>query len=164
MLIAVALYAFLGVVLLVLLREQRPAGQGQSDAALVRLGTDGSPLQGSGSSYPLALHSPTWIGRDPNCAIRINNEFVSQRHAKVEWREDKRAWWVEDNDSRNGTTLNGERVMRGELKDDDIIVIGGVQFRFAMDGQGTTQSQSPITNPLITRSQQEQHHRDEEVR
>jgi hypothetical protein len=130
-LIAIALYAFLGVVLMVLVREQRPAGlQPSVAAALVRMGADGVPIQGSAANYPLAPHSPTWIGRDPNCAIRVNNEFVSLRHARVEWREDKQAWWIEDNDSRNGTILNDERIMRGELQDGDVVIIGGVAFRF----------------------------------
>jgi predicted component of type VI protein secretion system len=125
-LIALALYAFVGVILLVLLREQRPAqASAPSAASIARLGADST-------RYTLARNGPTWIGRDPNCAIRINNEFVSARHARVEWQADKRAWWIDDNASRNGTRVNSQPVMRCELRAGDIIIIGGVELRFEL--------------------------------
>ena len=130
-LIVIALYAFLGVVLYVLLREQRPGRMGLAvPASLLRLDADGKPAQGAGASYQLALHTHTWIGRDPNCAVRVDNEFVSVRHARLEWRADRQAWWIEDNFSRNGTIVNDERVMQCEIGDEDTITIGGVTFRF----------------------------------
>jgi pSer/pThr/pTyr-binding forkhead associated (FHA) protein len=51
----------------------------------------------------------------------------------VEWHVDQRAWWIKDNASRNGTTVNGERVMRSELENGDIIAIAGTQFRLTID-------------------------------
>jgi pSer/pThr/pTyr-binding forkhead associated (FHA) protein len=137
-LIVVALYTFLGVVLFVLLREQRP-GQAlpPQPAILTRLDANGESAQGAsaGASYQLALHGPTWIGRDPNCAVRVDNELVSLRHARLEWRADKQAWWIEDNSSRNGTVVNDERVMQCEIDDQDTITIGHVTFRFQSDGK-----------------------------
>jgi len=137
-LIVVALYAFLGVVLYVLLREQRPGpAHPPGPATLLRLDANGEPAQGAGAgpgaSYTLALHGPIWIGRDPNCAVRVDNEFVSLRHARLEWRADKQSWWIDDNSSRNGTLVNDERIMQGEINDQDTITIGGVTFRFQRD-------------------------------
>ena len=71
-----------------------------------------------------------WIGRDPNCVVRIDNEFVSLQHARIIWQAEQQAWWIEDLDSHNGIQVNEARVMRSELNDADIINIGGVQFRF----------------------------------
>ncbi|MCL4507769.1 MAG: FHA domain-containing protein [Chloroflexi bacterium] len=130
-LIALTLYAFLGIALVYILRERRAQQVVRPlDATLVRLGADNSPAQGVGSSYLLLPNAPTWIGRDPNCAVRVDNEFVSARHARIEWQADRRAWWIEDNNSRNGVLVNDARVMRSELQPLDIIAIGGVRYRF----------------------------------
>jgi predicted component of type VI protein secretion system len=148
-LMALALYVFLGVMLVVLLREQRPATPAKLLAAtLVRISPEtpeeqpqamaittpvaATPVAHTGERHRLAPDRPTWIGRDPNCAIRLTDEFVSSRHARIDWRTDRQSWWMEDNDSRNGTLVNDERVMRGELKHGDILSIGGVQFRFEL--------------------------------
>lgn len=129
-LIVVALYAFLGIMLWILLREQRASSARTVAAALARLEADGTPSQGAGARFTLNPHAPTWIGRDPNCAIRVNSERASARHARVDWRAEAAAWWIEDNDSRNGTLVNDERVMSAQLSAGDVIAIGGAQFRF----------------------------------
>jgi hypothetical protein len=131
--IALALYAFLGALFWLLLREGRTSSPPHPMAALLRLDPDGAPIQSPGARYSLSANAPTWIGRDPNCAVCVNSEFASARHARVEWHADQRAWWVKDNDSRNGTTVNGERIMRSELANGDIIAIAGAQFRLTID-------------------------------
>ena len=143
--IVIVLYAFLGIVLVMLIREQHPSQAPEPRAAsLVRLSQDEPVSQDAGMTvaykpvftserHRLASHGPTWIGRDPNCAVRVNGEFVSTRHAHIDWRGDKQAWWIEDNTSRNGTLVNGQRIMRSELQHADIISIGGVQFRFEVE-------------------------------
>jgi hypothetical protein len=132
-LIALALYALVGVILIVLLRERRPLpAQLPPRAWLVRLNADGTP------AAPQTLGPSTWIGRDPNCAIRVKDEFASARHAHVEWQAVEQAWWITDNASRNGTRVNDKRVMRCELAHGDRISIGDAQFRFEEDGRLTT--------------------------
>jgi pSer/pThr/pTyr-binding forkhead associated (FHA) protein len=145
-LIVIALYAFLGVVLFVLLREQRqPAVRSQpvppQPARLTQLTETADLSQGSGSKSDdrrslrqYTLNAVTWIGRDPNCLVRADDEFTSARHAQLIWREDEGTWWIEDNASRNGTFVNGERVMRAVLKDGDEIRVGKVRFRFELNG------------------------------
>jgi hypothetical protein len=148
-LLVVALYAFFGVVLVVLLREQRPAQVAEPVAAmLVRL-SESSPADLSttettiatvrgahaGERHRLGLHGPTWIGRDPNCVVQVNDDFVSSRHARVDWRGDKQAWWIEDNASRNGTLVNGACIIRSELRHGDVVTVGSAQFRFIVEGR-----------------------------
>ena len=48
------------------------------------------------------------IGRDASCDIRINDETVSNQHARLSYRN--KQWWIEDLLSTNGTFLNDERV------------------------------------------------------
>ena len=130
-LILITLWVFIGVAVWVILRERRmrPAIHPRT-ATLVRLGAEGQIAQGAGSRYPLGSSTMVWIGRDPNCVVRIDNEFVSLQHARIVWQAEQQAWWIEDLDSHNGIQVNEARVMRSELNDADIINIGGVQFRF----------------------------------
>ena len=146
-LIAVALYAFLGAVLYFLVREQRPNHAAQPAAATLTEIAESAQDQDT-ARLPERLRPPrtytlideTWLGRDPNCLIRVNNTFASARHACVRWVdppanpsvEMHAAWWIEDNASRNGTLVNGERVMRAMLKPDDVIRIGDAVYRFAL--------------------------------
>lgn len=52
--------------------------------------------------------SELMIGRDPACDIPLNDDTVSNHHARV-WFKNKQ-WWVEDENSTNGTYLNDERL------------------------------------------------------
>ena len=130
-LILIALWAFIGVAVWYILRERRmrPAIHPLA-ATLIRLDAAGLVAQGAGSIYQLGSRPALWIGRDPNCAVRIDSEFVSLRHARVIWQPEQRTWWIEDQDSHNGIRVNEVRVMRSELNDADIIDIGGARFRF----------------------------------
>jgi pSer/pThr/pTyr-binding forkhead associated (FHA) protein len=127
-LLVIALYAFLGVVLWVLLREARqstaPTVAAFAAARLVQVLDSGI----AGREY--TVQSAAWIGRDPNCLVRVEDEFASARHAQVLWRAEDQAWWVEDNLSRNGTFVNDERVTSITLKDGDVIRVGRARFKF----------------------------------
>lgn len=127
LLAAGALLAFLGVLLLALLRDGRPAAPAPAQPArLVPFQAHPQPLPEGGE---LVLHSPTWVGRNPNCAICLDDDSVSARHARIEWRVIEQTWWVEDNLSRNGTWLNGARVSQAALKDGDEVRFGNVAFK-----------------------------------
>jgi hypothetical protein len=129
-LLVMALYAFLGVVLWVLLREARqptaPVAAPLPAARLTHL------LDGDAGGREYAIPSAVWIGRDPNCLVRVEDEFASARHAQVLWRAEDGAWWIEDNLSRNGTFVNDERVTSVTLKDGDVIRVGRARFKFEM--------------------------------
>jgi two-component system cell cycle response regulator len=79
----------------------------------------GGPI---GTEYPLT-DTETVIGRGRAANICIENQRVSRRHALVTIDEKGNAI-VEDLGSSNGTSVNGARIQRQELKDGDKIQIG----------------------------------------
>ncbi len=134
-LIIIALWTFIGVAIWYMVRERdaAPAWERMQPALLVRLNATGRDASGAGSRYAIGVRATVWIGRDPNCVVRIDNEFVSQRHARLIWHPDQHAWWIEDHNSHNGVLVNDVLVMRSLLTTSDIISIGGVRFRFEID-------------------------------
>jgi pSer/pThr/pTyr-binding forkhead associated (FHA) protein len=119
-----ALYAFFGVLLWALLRERRAEPPALPPAHITRLDEAGN----EGRRYDMG--ATAWIGRDPNCLVRADDEFTSARHAQVLWDAGDQSWWLEDNLSRNGTFLNDQRITRAQLKDGDVIRAGRARFRF----------------------------------
>ncbi len=123
-LIVAALYGFLGLMLWMLMRERQSPQAPTWPARLILLPAGNLPA----SEY--VLRSSVWIGRDPNCAVRVSDEYTSARHARLAWDPATGAWWIEDNASRNGTWVNEERVIRCALGAGDIIRVGEARFRF----------------------------------
>ena len=66
--------------------------------------TDG---QMAGTSLPLGRQG-VLIGRGPECTLVLDDEFASSRHARIFPRAE--GWFVEDQGSRNGTTVNGVKI------------------------------------------------------
>lgn len=69
------------------------------------------------------------IGRDPNASFQVRDDTVSRIHAMVEYSNfnvnDTPECWVADNESRNGTFLNGIKIANRErLHNGDRIFIG----------------------------------------
>lgn len=82
----------------------------------------------SGQEHPL-LESLTKIGRDVENEIVVVSKRASREHAQI-LREARRVW-LQDNNSTNGTYLNGERLQaKTLLRDGDRIGIGEVSFLF----------------------------------
>ena len=79
----------------------------------------GGPI---GTEYPLT-EMETVIGRGRAANICIENQRVSRRHALITIDEKGNAI-VEDLGSSNGTSVNGARIQRQELKDGDKVQIG----------------------------------------
>jgi len=127
----VALYVFFGVLLWALLRERRVDAPALPAAQLTQVTEESN----DGRRYD--VRSVAWIGRDPNCLVRADDEFTSARHAQIWWDAGDQSWWLEDNLSRNGTFLNDQRITRAQLKDGDVIRAGRARFRFqVMDDLG----------------------------
>lgn len=66
------------------------------------------------------------IGRAPDVDVVLAGPLVSRRHARV-WLEGD-ALWVEDLGSRNGITINENRVERDELHAGDALTVGDSTF------------------------------------
>jgi protease PrsW len=64
------------------------------------------------------------IGRDVNCNLRFdaNERVVSSKHAFIEAKPD--GFYLTDNNSTNGTYLNGSRVQSQKLNSGDAIQVG----------------------------------------
>lgn len=69
----------------------------------------------------------TFIGRDPKkCQIVLNDSEVSGVHAVI--KKTNVTCVLEDLNSSNGTLVNGERINRVTLNNNDEFLIGGVSF------------------------------------
>jgi pSer/pThr/pTyr-binding forkhead associated (FHA) protein len=73
------------------------------------------------------------VGRGAHNDVRLNDESVSETHAKLQRRED--GWYVVDIGSTNGTYVGGTRVA-GERKLEASLDLrfGGMKMRFAVGG------------------------------
>lgn len=101
------LYAFLWMVVRVLIRDLRSAAR-EPMRELGRLVVVASPSGEPTAGSVFALDAITSLGRDVNNAIVLDDEFVSASHAALTYRG--RAWYVEDLGSTNGTFVNGSQV------------------------------------------------------
>lgn len=75
------------------------------------------------------------LGRDPQCDIFLDNGTVSAQHARLSYHHGQ--WWLEDLNSKNGTTLNGGEVETATIiVNNDKINCGEaeIKIRFALDG------------------------------
>ena len=75
------------------------------------------------------------IGRSPECDIFIDDAVVSSEHAVIEKIESPDSkgtveYYLEDQNSTNGTFLNDEKTTRQKLNHEDVIRVGWVSFKF----------------------------------
>jgi DNA-binding NtrC family response regulator len=68
------------------------------------------------------------IGRDPSCAIVVDDHAVSRTHARIA--VEGRGWTITDLTSRNGTYVDGERVSHASLESFHEIRVGNATFKF----------------------------------
>jgi len=68
------------------------------------------------------------IGRSPECPIQLRRTMVSRRHAQVTFRNEE--YHLEDLGSTNGTYVNGIKIVKCILRNNDQIDIGGVKMLF----------------------------------
>ena len=68
------------------------------------------------------------IGRVPECDIQLMVDNVSRKHARIVFINEE--YQIEDLGSTNGIYVNGIKVEKCSLRDQDIIEIGGVKILF----------------------------------
>ena len=72
------------------------------------------------------------IGRGPDSDFVIDERTVSRRHATL--RRVENGWLVEDLGSRNGTRVNGKRIVRrAQVAPGDVLGFGAATARFDPD-------------------------------
>jgi pSer/pThr/pTyr-binding forkhead associated (FHA) protein len=103
--LAVALYAFLGWALWTLMRELKQ--QGDKLALQKKPALTLSIKNGEGKeSTQHFTKSEVMIGRDTNCDLSVMDEALSAHHVRLTYHHGQ--WWLEDLNSTNGTFLNRE--------------------------------------------------------
>jgi pSer/pThr/pTyr-binding forkhead associated (FHA) protein len=118
--LALALYTFLGWALWTLLQElklqgDKLAGQKKPEISL-SFSIDQEQETVRHFSQPEVM-----IGRDPNCDVSMMDEALSAHHARLAYHHGQ--WWLEDLNSTNGTFLNREPLTTAA------VVITGDEFR-----------------------------------
>ena len=79
-------------------------------------------------ALPASSGTRMLIGRAPNCDCVLPEECVSRKHVQL-WRDGAR-WFVRDVGSRNGTRVNGVRVVEAtEVRPGDRLDLGGAVYR-----------------------------------
>ena len=126
LMIAIALYGFLGWALLFLWREV----QKQSISLATRRIPGISLTVRYGGGLPILKHfaqSEITLGRDPGCDIPLIDDTVSTRHAQLTYHHGQ--WWLEDLASMNGTMLNESSVnMPTVITSGDEIICGSTSM------------------------------------
>jgi hypothetical protein len=73
------------------------------------------------------------IGRAPSCDCLVQEESVSRRHAEL--RREGERWLLRDLGSRNGTRVNGTRVIEDvEVRPGDRLTLGDATYRLSSRG------------------------------
>lgn len=92
-------------------------------------------VQSEGTSdehtYPLT-NEPITIGRGRDNTVQVKNDSkVSRQHCRVFRRGNE--YYVEDNKSANGTSVDGELITEKRLVGGEQLVVGETQFRFRIE-------------------------------
>lgn len=105
-LLLLALLSFLGWTIYTLWRDLQFHSQSITSQKVphISVSRDGDPVE----AKQLFTRPELLIGRDPSSDVLIEDETISNRHAKLVYKN--KHWWVEDLLSTNGTFLNDERV------------------------------------------------------
>jgi len=82
----------------------------------------------AGTNFPLDPSRETVIGRGTDCHISIPDPISSREHAVIVRQDD--VWSIRDSASRNGTSVNGQKIDEATLVDGNTIRIGGTEFAF----------------------------------
>ncbi len=91
-------------------------------------------VETGGGQKRVAIAGSVTLGRQSGCTVPLDDSKLSREHTRVYY--DGRCYRVEDQNSRNGTYLNGQRVSEPKmLKPGDQIKIGDTLILFQLDAQ-----------------------------
>ncbi len=91
----------------------------------------------SGTNFTLDPSRETLIGRGTDCHISLLDPLCSRVHAILHC-EDGERWIVRDQDSRNGTTVNGQKIHDAALDDGHKVRLGSHEFEFRLSADPAT--------------------------
>jgi len=106
-LMALALYGFLGWAIFLLWKEIQQQGITLANRRVPGINLAINQGEGAEVVKYFSQHEIT-LGRDPGCDIPLAGDTVSTRHAQLAYHHNQ--WWITDLLSTNGTYLNGSIV------------------------------------------------------
>ena len=120
LILAIALYGFLGWALITLWQELKLQANRLSIQKQpgITIETKLGPDKVSKSHFS---QNEVMIGRDTNCELSVMDEALSAHHARIIFHHGQ--WWLEDLNSTNGTFLNQEKLVV------PAVVITGDEFK-----------------------------------
>lgn len=98
------------------------------------VGVEGAPGIDS-QIFRLDVFEGTTIGRDYTCDIVIDEPAVSRLHARVKLDEVERGqyrFFIQDLATENGTVVNGEKIIKHYLTEDDRVTLGRATLVFKL--------------------------------
>ena len=122
LILAIALYAFLGWALWNLLREFKQQGDRLATQKKPGIALSIQTEQGKENQRQF-LQPQIMIGRDTKCDVAVMDEALSAHHVRLTHHHGQ--WWLEDLNSTNGTFLNHEKLTT------PAVVITGDHFKCA---------------------------------
>ncbi|MGC1509182.1 FHA domain-containing protein [Ketobacter sp.] len=97
----------------------------------------------NGETYPITTF-PFVMGRGNECDLVLNGKGVSRRHAEIVFQSGR--FVVNDLESLNGIKVNGYKIARVILEENDIIKLGEVALTFY---SGSNQEESTVDSPKV---------------
>ncbi|MFT5285006.1 MAG: pSer/pThr/pTyr-binding forkhead associated (FHA) protein [Planctomycetota bacterium] len=88
-------------------------------------------LNGSRPGTSYAAEEGAILGRDQNCELRLKDNSISRRHARLIFLEGD--WQLIDMGSRNGLRLDGRKIEKIVLRGGEQVNIGKLSLRFHLD-------------------------------
>jgi putative nucleotidyltransferase with HDIG domain len=102
-------------------------------------------ISGSSKGRTVSLDDsqlPLTIGRDPENSISLEHTAISRFHCTISSESD--AYYIEDNNSTNGTFLNGRRVSKERLSPGDELIIANVGIVIEASPKSIYESHAPL--------------------
>jgi pSer/pThr/pTyr-binding forkhead associated (FHA) protein len=88
-------------------------------------------LEGNLSGEIIKLFSErNVIGTSAECTVVLNDSGISAKHASIRYEDEK--YIIRDLDSKNGTYVNGEDVVKHELQENDVLLLGDTKLKLKM--------------------------------
>jgi two-component system, cell cycle response regulator len=88
------------------------------------------------------------VGRSPNADIVVDDRRVSKIHCTLQYREN--AIHIQDNDSTNGTFLNGERITNTSITGSALLQIGGTVMKLEFKNKAEVDYEDELLRKATT--------------
>ena len=109
-------------------------------ATLYQIGEDGSRKERCEIG-----DAPVIVGRNGRAHVRVDDDGLSRRHFAI--LRDGEEYIIKDLNSRNGTWVDGRRVLAEKLQHNDRILAGRTQFVFADPPVAAGRTAQALTGP-----------------